>query len=358
MSKLWKILSLLLAVPQIAAAVDVVVIAPQADDYQEFGRELADGVQIAAADINAAGGVLGQKVNVIVADDRCDDVFAVSMAQMLSVRENKPKLIIGPYCQNKVTEAASVYAQGQMWQIVPVPLDEKNAAVDMVGLRSQQAQIFFDYYQQNLAGQNTALVYPSNDKNLVSIAAAIQQNFTAGGQANRLTGYDLLNYGKDYELMAREILLNNQAVYILGSPKTVAKLTRELKAQNENIKIFAERAVVGDTYKEILGNIAVGCYYLGLKSFQDSPYFTETLVRLRLQGKEPKGLGIYGFAALKLWAETAGRAGSFDYNQLKKFAAGTYAMPWGDDSFGVGKNKQQNLYGVFQKNDQEYTQVY
>lgn len=358
MLKFGKILSLLLMLPQVAAAVDVVVIAPQAEEYQNFGRELTDGVQIAAADINANGGVWGQKVNVIVADDRCDDTFAVSMAQMLSVRENKPKLIIGPYCRNKMAEVAAIYAQGQLWQIVPVPLAEKNTAVDLAGLQRGQAKVFFEYYQQNLAGQNTALVYPSNNRELLLVAAEIQKNFAAGGQANRLTSYDLLNYGKNYELMAREILLNNQVIYILGSPKTAAKLTRELKTQREDTKIFAERAVVTEVYKEILGSQAEGSYYLGLKSFQDSPYFTETLVRLRLQGKEPTGMGIYGFAALKLWAEVAGRAGSWDYNQLRKFAAGTYIMPWGTDTFGSSKAEDRNLYGVFQKIDQEYAQVY
>ena len=147
MLKLLKIISLLLMFPAAAsAAVNVVVIAPQEGDYQNFGRELAERVKIAAKDINDKGGVLGKRINVIVADDRCEDTFAVSMAQMMSVREDKVSLVIGPYCRNEFTKTADIYAKAGILQIVPVPLDgaaAPAAPLKIAGLRSEQAQTFF-----------------------------------------------------------------------------------------------------------------------------------------------------------------------------------------------------------------------
>lgn len=365
MLKLLKIISLLLMFPAAAsAAVNVVVIAPQEGDYQNFGRELAEGVKIAAKDINDKGGVLGKRINVIVADDRCEDTFAVSMAQMMSVREDKVSLVIGPYCRNEFTKTADIYAKAGILQIVPVPLDGAAAAapaapLKIAGLRSEQAQTFFDYYRRYLQGQNAALVYKADERPLVEVAAEIQQKFTAGGFGNRLTGYNFANYGKDYSLMAREILLNNQVVYILASSKETAKLTRELKEQRADVQIFTERYLLKDNYEEIVGSQADGAYYLGLKTFKDSPYFTETLVSLRLQGMEPVGLGVYGFAALKLWSEVADKARAFDYNKMKTAAsAGAFSMPWGNMSFKNGNFSGNAIYGVFQRQGEEYTQVY
>ena len=320
MLKLLKFLSLVLMWPAAAlAAVDVMVVAPQEGEYRHFGRELAQGVKIAAQDINNHGGLLGQQINVVVADDRCEDIFAVSLAQMLSVRDEKPDVIIGPYCSNAFNEMADIFARANILQIEPEPLaGEKafapGAPLKIAGLRSEQAATFFKYYQHNFAGQNVAVAYNSSDRVMVSVATALQQEFLDAGQGARLSSFDFAQYGDDYELMAKEILQNNQIVYILGAGEETAELTLELRDRDENVAVFTDRYLVDENYREIMGFNTDGLYYLGLKNFKDSTYFTETLVNLRLQGMEPIGLGVYGFAALKLWAEVAQKAGGFAYD--------------------------------------------
>lgn len=365
MLKLLKFLSLGLMWPAAAlAAVDVMVVAPQEGEYRHFGRELAQGVKIAAQDINNHGGLLGQQINVVVADDRCEDVFAVSLAQMLSVRDEKPDVIIGPYCSNAFTETADIFARANILQIVPVPLaGEKafapGAPLKIAGLRSEQAEVFFKYYEHNFAGQNVAVAYDSLNREMIGIATALQQKFLDAGQGARLSSFDFAQYGDDYELMAKEILHNNQIVYILGTGAETAELTLELKDGDKNVVIFTDRYSADENYREIMGFNTDGLYYLGLKNFKDSTYFTETLVNLRLQGMEPIGLGVYGFAALKLWAEVAQKAGGFAYDDMKKAAAkGEFMMPWGNMSFANGNFSGNAIYGVFRRQGEEYTQVY
>ena len=364
MLKLLKFLAPILMWPVAAfAAIDVMVVAPQEGEYRHFGHELVQGVKIAAQDINNHGGFLGQQINVVVADDRCEDIFAVSLAQMLSVREEKPNVIIGPYCSNGFNEAADVLAKAKILQIVPVPLAGEKAFVPgaplkIAGLRSEQAEAFFKYYEHNFAGQNVAVAYASSDKAMVGVATALQQEFLAAGQGARLSSFDFAQYGDDYELMAKEILQNNQIVYILGTGEETAELTLEIRDQDENVAVFTDRYLADENYREIMGFNADGLYYLGLKNFKDSTYFTETLVNLRLQGMEPIGLGVYGFAALKLWAEVAQKAGGFAYDDMKKAAVqGEFMMPWGNMSFANGNFSGNAIYGVFRRQGEEYTQV-
>lgn len=365
MLKLLKFLAPILMWPVVAfAAIDVMVVAPQEGEYRHFGHELVQGVKIAAQDINNHGGFLGQQINVVVADDRCEDIFAVSLAQMLSVREEKPNVIIGPYCSNGFNEAADVLAKAKILQIVPVPLAGEKAFVPgaplkIAGLRSEQAEVFFKYYEHNFAGQNVAVAYDSSDKAMVGVATALQQKFLDAGQGARLSSFDFAQYGDDYELMAKEILHNNQIVYILGTGEETAELTLEIRDQDENVAVFTDRYLADENYREIMGFNTDGLYYLGLKNFKDSTYFTETLVNLRLQGMEPIGLGVYGFAALKLWAEVAQKAGGFAYDDMKKAAAkGEFMMPWGNMSFANGNFSGNAIYGVFRRQGEEYTQVY
>lgn len=104
-----KLLNILLFLPLISAAetawadVNVAVIAPQSGSREMFGREIWEGAQIAVDELNENGGLHGEKVNLIMIDDRCDDRFAVSTAQMISLhmsRKDKVNLVIGPYCSN------------------------------------------------------------------------------------------------------------------------------------------------------------------------------------------------------------------------------------------------------------------
>ena len=364
MLKLLKFLAPVLMWPAAAlAAIDVMVVAPQEGEYRRFGHELAQGVKIAAQDINNHGGLLGQQINVVVADDRCEDVFALSLAQMLSVRDDKPNVIIGPYCSNAFSEAAGVFAKAEILQIVPVPLaGEKafapGAPLKIAGLRSEQAAVFLKYYQHNFAGQNVAVVYDALDRTMVGVAEALQQEFLSAGQGARISSFDFAKYADDYEAMAKEILQNNQIVYILGTGEKTAELTLELRDMDENVAVFTDRYLADENYREIMGFNTDGLYYLGLKNFKDSTYFTETLVNLRLQGMEPIGLGVYGFAALKLWAEVAQKAGGFAYDDMKKAAAqGEFMMPWGNMSFANGNFSGNAIYGVFRRQGEEYTQV-
>ncbi|MGH6770412.1 MAG: ABC transporter substrate-binding protein, partial [Xanthobacteraceae bacterium] len=45
-----------------------------------FGAQLKNGVEQAVADINAAGGILGQQITLYVGDDRADPKEGVSVA--------------------------------------------------------------------------------------------------------------------------------------------------------------------------------------------------------------------------------------------------------------------------------------
>ena len=68
---------------------EVTVVAPKVGSMSRFGNELIDGAQIAIDMINENGGLLGDKLNLIAIDDRCEDVFAISTAQMIALNSSK-----------------------------------------------------------------------------------------------------------------------------------------------------------------------------------------------------------------------------------------------------------------------------
>ena len=180
--KIISVLSLLL--PAAASAdVNVAVIAPKAGEYKSFGDEIISGVRIAVEDINARGGLNGEKINLITVDDQCDDRLAVSTAQMMAVNtspKDKMSLVIGPYCDNAFDEVAAIYAKANIFQIIPTTISKSEAQhshqglVKMVGSTDSQGADFYNYYKASFNGQNVALIYDSSVRNVVEIAASVQ----------------------------------------------------------------------------------------------------------------------------------------------------------------------------------------
>ncbi len=67
-----------------AAEILIGVAGPMTGKDAWFGEQMERGAALAVADLNAAGGVLGQQVELITADDFCDPEQAVAAARSWS----------------------------------------------------------------------------------------------------------------------------------------------------------------------------------------------------------------------------------------------------------------------------------
>jgi branched-chain amino acid transport system substrate-binding protein len=82
-----------------------------------YGEQLERGAAQAVADLNAAGGVLGQQVELIVADDYCDPEQAVAAANKLV--SDGVVFVVGHFCSGASIPASEVYAAAGVLMISP-----------------------------------------------------------------------------------------------------------------------------------------------------------------------------------------------------------------------------------------------
>src|SRR4029453_8324501 len=73
--------SFALSATAFAQDTNVAVAGPMTGGESAFGRQMKNGAEMAVADINAAGGVLGKKLALQVGDDACDPKQARSVAE-------------------------------------------------------------------------------------------------------------------------------------------------------------------------------------------------------------------------------------------------------------------------------------
>jgi len=86
------------------ADIQIGVAGPITGNYASFGQQLRQGAEQAVADINAKGGVLGQKLVLSIGDDACDPKQAVSVANGLAAK--KVVFVAGHYCSSSSIPAS------------------------------------------------------------------------------------------------------------------------------------------------------------------------------------------------------------------------------------------------------------
>ena len=81
------------------------------------GEQQQQGVEVAIADINAAGGVLGQQLRLISVDDACDSGQAIAAAHKLVAE--KVAFVVGHQCSGASIPAAGIYERAGIIQMTP-----------------------------------------------------------------------------------------------------------------------------------------------------------------------------------------------------------------------------------------------
>ena len=86
-----------------------------------FGEQMERATDLAVADLNAAGGVLGQRVRLVTADDFCDPEQAVAAARKLV--SDGVIFVVGHYCSHAAIPASEVYEAAGVLLISPASIN-------------------------------------------------------------------------------------------------------------------------------------------------------------------------------------------------------------------------------------------
>jgi len=114
-------LSLLVTLCLCASAADaeirIAIAGPITGPTSWIGEQYLRAAEMAVDDLNARGGVLGQRVELIVGDDFCDADQAVAVARKLA--SDSVVFVAGHYCSHSSIAAAKVYEEARILQISP-----------------------------------------------------------------------------------------------------------------------------------------------------------------------------------------------------------------------------------------------
>jgi branched-chain amino acid transport system substrate-binding protein len=137
---------------------------PMSGPEAGFGRQAAKAIEIGIRELNAAGGLMGIPVELVVGDDRCDAGVAIRVAKRL-VEQDKINFLIGPICPAVAMEASPIYAKAGVIQFAPtvtsVELTRRNPdnIFRMVATDEQEARALATYLARQPKGTKLAVLY-------------------------------------------------------------------------------------------------------------------------------------------------------------------------------------------------------
>lgn len=347
------------------ADVNVALWSPLAGDKVSAGRDVLAGAQVAVEELNANGGLLGEKINLIPIEDQCNDSLNLSTAQMFALNQNtgyKPNVVIGPYCFNQFQHISETLTSAKIFQIIPTPLNlsyqpNTSGLVTLVGSQAHQAKAFFDYYNKTFNWLHVALIFNRQNE---SLARNIQTLFQQNGKGDNLLSYSFEAMNFDYDEIAEQALDSHTHVaLILGDTESVGQMAKNLKSRKRKYLIFVDRYQALPDFEYIMGSLMENCYFIDLPSLKDNPDLAETLVKLRLLNVKPEGFSVYSYSAVQFWAALVKKARSFQYDKLlQTLKTQRIDFGWGPSAFINGTPKTLLNYTIYQYLEGEYTQVY
>jgi branched-chain amino acid transport system substrate-binding protein len=286
-----------------------------------FGEQLRRGTNMAVADMNGAGGLLGRQLAVVFEDDASDPNQARAAANRLAQR--RVPFVLGHFNSSCSIPASEVYAEENILQITPAStnprLTDRGARFRNVfrtcGRDDQQGAIAGNWLAQRYAGKAVAIIH---DKTTYGqgLADETKKAMNARGLTERL--YDGVTVGdKDFTaLITRMKSLNIEAIYFGGLHTEAALLVRQAREQALAAQLVSGDGIVSAEFATIAGRASDGVIMTFDSDPRKNPAAAEVVRRFAAQNYDPEGYTLLSYAAVQVFAEAARRANGTALNGL------------------------------------------
>ncbi|TCO81069.1 amino acid/amide ABC transporter substrate-binding protein (HAAT family) [Plasticicumulans lactativorans] len=344
-----------------ALAADVIkigVAGPHTGANAAFGEQLWVGAVQAAADINAAGGVNGKKIEVIKADDACEPKQAVAVANRL-VDQDKVDAIVGHFCSSSTIPATEIYAEADKLAITPASTNPKVTERGLptvfrtCGRDDQQGVVAADFILKTLKAKKVAVIH---DKDTYGQGLADAMKAAAGKQGVKEVLYEGLTRGeKDFNALATKIKASGaDAVYFGGLHSEAGPLVRQLREQGMNAPFISGDGIVDEAFVTAAGGpqYAKGVYMTFGADPRKLPSSKAVVDELQKKGLKSEGYVLYSYAATQAIAEAIKATKSTKGSELAKWLKShTVKTVMGDKAWDAKGDLKVSDYVMYQWDD-------
>ncbi|MGD9920945.1 MAG: branched-chain amino acid ABC transporter substrate-binding protein [Pseudorhodoplanes sp.] len=291
------------------------VAGPITGSNAAFGAQLKNGFEQAVEDINAAGGIQGQKITTAVGDDVGDPKQGVSIANKFS--SEGVKFVVGHFNSGVTMPSSEVYQENGIVSITPASTNPRVTERGMwnvfrtCGRDDQQGAVAAAYILKHMKGKKIAIVH---DKTTYGqgLADETRKAMNKGGIKEVL--YEGINIGdKDFAALVSKIKASGaDMVYWGGLHTEGGLLVRQMRDQGVKAVLFGADGITSDEFASIGGPGVEGTLMTFAPDPRKRPEAKAVIEKFRAKKFEPEAYTLYSYAAVEVIKQAADAAKSLD----------------------------------------------
>lgn len=324
----WWICLSLIAVPvwlglsgcssRSADTIRIAVAGPLTGDQSKQGTDLKNGVELAVADWNEKGGVLGKKIELLVGDDQHDPKQAVSIANKLV--HSGVVGVIGHWNSSASIPASEVYHRANVIMITPASTNPQvtdrgySNVFRVCGRDDQQGRVAAEFVVNQLKAKRVAVLH---DKTTYGqgLAEEFKKSLAAiGGGRVEVVYYGGITQGdKDFRGVLTTVASKKPDLYFFGGiyPEG-GLLVQQAKEVGLKAPMVSGDGVIDPVFVQIAGKAADGTYLTFSPDTTKLPAAQAVLKKYRARYGEPGPYSFYAYDAAQVLLGGIQSAGTTD----------------------------------------------
>lgn len=296
-------MALVISQAALAKDIKVAIVGAMSGPVAQYGDMEFTGAKQAIADINAKGGVNGNKLVGVEYDDACDPKQAVAVAN--KVINDGIRYVIGHLCSSSTQPASDIYEDEGVLMITPAAtapdLTTRGYKLIMrtTGLDSDQGPTAAKYILSEVKPQRIAVVHDKQQYG-EGLARSVQDSLKKSG-GNVVLFEGVTAGDKDFStLVARLKKENVDFVYFGGYYPEMGQILRQARAAGLKTQFMGPEGVGNSSLSNIAGAASEGMLVTLPKRYDQVPANQAIVDALKAKKQNPTGPFVWTtYAALQ-----------------------------------------------------------
>jgi len=307
-----------------AEPIKIGVAGPHSGDLASYGIPTTKAAELVAAEVNAKGGVLGRKIELLIEDDVCKPEIATNTAtKLLSA---KVDVVLGHICSGATKAALGIYKDSKMICMSP---SATNPGLTQSGdypnfyrtIASDDAQAKLDveFALNTLKLKKIAVIHDKGDYGK-GFAEFAKKFLEESGKAEVVLYEGITPGAMDYSAIVQKIKRTKaEAVIYGGYHPEASKIVTQMRKKKMKTVFISDDGVKDDTFIKVAGEFAEGVYASGPKDTSANPLSIAAEKTHKEKYKsDPGAFYINAYSAMLALVNAIEKAGSTDYEALSK----------------------------------------
>ena len=337
------------------------VAGPHSGDLASYGLPSINAAKLVVDKVNAAGGINGKKIELLIEDDVCKPEVATNTATKLV--SSGVDVVLGHICSGATKAALPIYNNAGVLVMSP---SATNPALTQSGdypnfFRTiapddAQAQVDVDFALNKLGYTKIAVVHDKGDYGK-GFAEFAKKFLEESGKAEVVLFEGVTPGAVDYSAIVQKIKRSGaEAVMFGGYHPEASKIVGMMKKKRLKTTFISDDGVKDQTFIKVAGDAAEGAYASGPKDTTANPLSKMAVEEhKKVFGSDHGAFFENAYSASLALVHAIEKAGSTDLAALKKVLqtekvdtpVGSIYFDGKGDAVGVGFSVYKVVNGVF-----------